>query len=135
MTCATEESPDSVTAKVMAVGPLLPSAFVADKSMNPAVRVVSEEPWQRRLQVAEGDRTATLNVVPFSDDVSQLLIAGHAGPGERPTAGAMARRGWISTWAGETDPLSTSQSMIADCTIVQNWLRSMSRSLGFTCAK
>lgn len=53
---------------------------------NPAVRVVSEEPGQRRLQVAEGDRTATLNVVPFSDDVSQLLIAGHAGPGEGPTA-------------------------------------------------
>jgi len=53
---------------------------------NPAVRVVSEDPRQRRLQVAEGDRTATLNVVPFSDDVSQLLIAGHAGPGEGPTA-------------------------------------------------
>ena len=53
---------------------------------NPAVRVVSADPRQRRLQVAEGDRTATLNVVPFSDDVSQLLIAGHAGPGEGPTA-------------------------------------------------
>jgi hypothetical protein len=53
---------------------------------NPAVRVVSEDAGQRRLQVAEGDRTATLNVVPFSDDVSQLLIAGHAGPGEGPTA-------------------------------------------------
>jgi len=53
---------------------------------NPAVRVVSEDPRQRRLQVAEGDRTATLNVVPFSDEVSQLLIAGHAGPGEGPTA-------------------------------------------------
>jgi hypothetical protein len=53
---------------------------------NPAVRVVSEDPGQRRLQVAEGDRTATMNVVPFNDDVSQLLIAGHAGPGEGPTA-------------------------------------------------
>ncbi|MGE0573828.1 MAG: hypothetical protein AB7F22_29920 [Reyranella sp.] len=53
---------------------------------NPAVRVVSEDPGQRRLQVAEGDRLATLNVVPFSDDVSQLLIAGHAGQGEGPTA-------------------------------------------------
>jgi hypothetical protein len=53
---------------------------------NPAVRVVSEDPGQRRLQVAEGDRLATLNVVPFSDDVSQLLIAGHAGPAEGPTA-------------------------------------------------
>ena len=53
---------------------------------NPAVRVVMQDPGQRRFQIAEGDRTATLNVVPFSDDVSQLLIAGHAGPGEGPTA-------------------------------------------------
>ncbi len=52
---------------------------------NPAVRVVMQDPGQRRFQVAEGDRTATLNVVPFSDDVSQLLIAGHAGPGEDST--------------------------------------------------
>jgi hypothetical protein len=42
---------------------------------NPAVRVVMQDPGQRRFQVAEGDRTATLNVVPFSDEVSQLLIA------------------------------------------------------------
>ena len=53
---------------------------------NTAVRVVMQDPGQRRLQIAEGDRTATLNVVPFSDDVSQLLIAGHAGPGEGPTS-------------------------------------------------
>ena len=53
---------------------------------NPAVRVVMQDPGQRRFQVAEGDRTATLNVVPFSDEVSQLLIAGHAGPGEESTA-------------------------------------------------
>jgi hypothetical protein len=53
---------------------------------NRAVRVVMQDPGQRRLQIAEGDRTATFNVVPFSDDVSQLLIAGHAGPGEGPTA-------------------------------------------------
>jgi hypothetical protein len=52
---------------------------------NPAVRVVMQDPGQRRFQVAEGDRTATLNVVPFSDEVSQLLIAGHAGPGEDST--------------------------------------------------
>jgi hypothetical protein len=52
---------------------------------NPAVRVVMQDPGQRRFQVAEGDRTATLNVVPFSDEVSQLLIAGHAGPGEEST--------------------------------------------------
>ena len=43
-------------------------------------------PAQRRFQIAEGDRTATLNIVPFSDEVSQLLIAGHAAPGEGSTA-------------------------------------------------
>jgi hypothetical protein len=53
---------------------------------NRAVRVLMHDPGQRRLQIAEGDRTATLNVVPFSDDVSQLLIAGQAAPGEAPTA-------------------------------------------------
>ncbi len=53
---------------------------------NTAVRVVMQDPGQRRLQIAEGDRTATLNVVPFSDDVSQLLIAGQAGPNEDSTA-------------------------------------------------
>jgi len=49
---------------------------------NTAVRVVMQDPGQRRFQVTGGDRAATLNVVPFSDDVSQLLIAGPAGPGE-----------------------------------------------------
>lgn len=53
---------------------------------NTAVRVVMQDPAQRRFQIADGDRTATLNVVPFSDDVSQLLIAGHAGAGESPTS-------------------------------------------------
>lgn len=53
---------------------------------NTAVRVIMQDPGQRRLQIAEGDRTATLNVVPFSDDVSQLMIAGQASPGEGPTA-------------------------------------------------
>jgi hypothetical protein len=53
---------------------------------NTAVRVVMQDPGQRRLQITEGDRTATLNVVPFSDDVSQLLIAGQAGPNEDSTA-------------------------------------------------
>ena len=52
---------------------------------NPAVRVVMQDPGQRRLQIAEGDRTATLNVVPFDDQVSQLFIAGRAGPGEDST--------------------------------------------------
>jgi hypothetical protein len=53
---------------------------------NTAVRVVMQDPGQRRFQITEGDRTAALNVVPFSDDVSQLLTAGQAGPGEDSTA-------------------------------------------------
>lgn len=53
---------------------------------NRSVRLLMEDPAQRRIQFAEGDRTATLTVVPFSDEVSQLLIAGHAGPGEGPTS-------------------------------------------------
>ena len=53
---------------------------------NKAVRILSVEPTGRRLQVAEGDRTATLNVVELNDQVSQLLIAGMANPGEGPTA-------------------------------------------------
>ena len=54
---------------------------------NTAVRVVMQDPGQRRFQIMEGDRTATLNVVAFSDDVSQLLIAGHAAsPAEGSTA-------------------------------------------------
>jgi hypothetical protein len=53
---------------------------------NTAVMVLMQDPAQRRLQIAEGDRTATLNVVPFNDEVSQLMIAGHAAPGEDSTA-------------------------------------------------
>ena len=52
----------------------------------PSVRVLMQDPGARRIQIAEGDRTATLNVVPFNDDVSQLMIAGHAGAGESSTA-------------------------------------------------
>jgi hypothetical protein len=53
---------------------------------NPSVRILLHDAGQRRLQIAEGDRTATLNVASFNDDVSQLMIAGHAGPGEGPTS-------------------------------------------------
>jgi hypothetical protein len=52
---------------------------------NAAVRVVMQDPAQRRFQIAEGDRTATFNVVPFGEDVSQMMIAGHAGPSEDST--------------------------------------------------
>ncbi|OFX04987.1 MAG: hypothetical protein A3D94_22470 [Alphaproteobacteria bacterium RIFCSPHIGHO2_12_FULL_66_14] len=53
---------------------------------NPSVRILMHDAGARRLQIAEGDRTATLNVVSFNDDVSQLMIAGHAGPGEGSTS-------------------------------------------------
>jgi hypothetical protein len=52
---------------------------------NTAVQVTMVDQRDRRLQVADGTRTATLNVVPLSDDVSQLYIAGTAAPGEDST--------------------------------------------------
>jgi len=52
---------------------------------NPSVRILMQDPGARRIQIGEGDRTATLNVVPFNDDVAQLMIAGHAGAGESST--------------------------------------------------
>jgi len=52
---------------------------------NPSVRILMQDPGTRRIQIAEGDRTVTLNVVPFNDDVAQLMIAGHAGAGESST--------------------------------------------------
>jgi hypothetical protein len=53
---------------------------------NHAVRILMVDPGGRRLQIAEGDRTATLNVIELNDDVSQLMIAGTTGPGETATA-------------------------------------------------
>ena len=53
---------------------------------NREVRVLMTDPAGRRLQLAEGDRTASLTVVSFSPEVSQLLIAGTAGSREEPTA-------------------------------------------------
>jgi hypothetical protein len=49
---------------------------------NRQVRILMADPIARRLQVGEGDRTATLNVVELSEGVSQLLIAGRSRPGE-----------------------------------------------------
>ncbi len=52
---------------------------------NREVRILMTNPGNRRLQLAEGDRVATLNVVEFSPEVSQLMIAGTAGPSEDST--------------------------------------------------
>ncbi|UYN96937.1 MAG: hypothetical protein KIT25_08415 [Enhydrobacter sp.] len=53
---------------------------------NRSLMILMQDPIARRLQVAEGDRTATLHVVEFSPQVSQLMIAGTARPGEGGTA-------------------------------------------------
>jgi hypothetical protein len=52
---------------------------------NTAVHIVMVDQAQHRFQVAQGDRTATIHVVPLSDEVSQLYVAGTAGPNETPT--------------------------------------------------
>ena len=53
---------------------------------NKALRLLMVDPAGMRLQVAEGDRTATLNVVSLGDQTSQLMIAGTAGRGEDLTS-------------------------------------------------
>jgi hypothetical protein len=53
---------------------------------NRAVRILMSDPGARRLQVAQGDRMATLNVVEMNDELSQLLIAGRTRPGETATS-------------------------------------------------
>jgi hypothetical protein len=50
---------------------------------NREIRILMSDPFARRLQVAQGDRTATLNVVELNDGVSQLLIAGRSQPNEQ----------------------------------------------------
>ena len=50
---------------------------------NHAVRIVMADAGARRLQIAQGDRMATLNVVEMDDQLSQLLIAGRTRPGEQ----------------------------------------------------
>ncbi len=49
---------------------------------NQAVQITSEDATRRRIDIAEGDRTASLSVIMLSDRISQLMIAGTAGPGE-----------------------------------------------------
>lgn len=53
---------------------------------NTAVQITMVDQSARRLQVAEGARTATLSVVPLSDNVSELYIMGTAAPGEDSTS-------------------------------------------------
>ena len=53
---------------------------------NTAVQITMVDQSARRLQVAEGARTATLSVVPLSDSVSELYIIGTAAPGEDSTS-------------------------------------------------
>jgi len=53
---------------------------------NHAVRITMSDPGARRLQIAQGDRTATLNVVEMGDQLSQLLIAGRTSRAGEPAA-------------------------------------------------
>ena len=53
---------------------------------NTAIRVTMVDTGTRRLQVAEGSRTATLSVAALGDEVSELYIAGSAAPGEGSTS-------------------------------------------------
>ena len=53
---------------------------------NRAVRITMSDPVARRLQIAQGDRTATLNVVEMGDQLSQLLIAGRTSKAGEPAA-------------------------------------------------
>lgn len=52
---------------------------------NKAVRVTMEDAGARRLQIHEGDRSVTFSVVPVSDHVSHLVIAGTAHRNESST--------------------------------------------------
>ena len=53
---------------------------------NPNLRLVMNDPGQRRLQVAEGDRLGTVNVAELNDGVAQLMIAGASPANEPPEA-------------------------------------------------
>ena len=60
--------------------------FVLDHARkNKSVRVTMEDPAARRLQIHEGDRSVTFTVVPVTDHVSHLVIAGTAGHNESST--------------------------------------------------
>jgi hypothetical protein len=52
---------------------------------NQAVRITAEDAARHRIDVIEGDRTATLRVTMLSDKISQLMIVGTNGPGEDST--------------------------------------------------
>jgi hypothetical protein len=59
---------------------------------NTAVRIVKEEPAKLEIVVAEGDRSAHLSVIKLSDDLSQLMVVGKAGPGEDSTSSRVVSR-------------------------------------------
>jgi hypothetical protein len=74
---------------------------------NRQVRILMADPVARRLQVGEGDRTATLNVVELNEGVSQLLIAGRSKPGEEAASSQIVAAVMrICTEMGKTCELS-----------------------------
>jgi hypothetical protein len=62
------------------------ATVLSQAQKNRQVRILMTDPGARRIQVAEGDRVATIHVAEFSPDVSQLMIAGTAGPREDSTS-------------------------------------------------
>jgi hypothetical protein len=53
---------------------------------NPDLRLLVNDPAQRRLQVADGDRLGTVNVAELNDGVAQLMVAGTSPANEPPAA-------------------------------------------------
>lgn len=74
---------------------------------NREVRILMSDSGARRLQVAQGDRTATLNVVELNEGLSQLLIAGRSRPGEEAASSQIVAAVMrICTEMGKTCELS-----------------------------
>jgi hypothetical protein len=57
---------------------------------NPAVKILGQDPARQRLELAEGDRRATLSVTELGDKLSQLVVAGTTIPGEAPASSRVA---------------------------------------------
>lgn len=53
---------------------------------NQAVTILGQDPAHFRLELAEGERRATLGVISLGDKLSQLIIAGTTMPGEAPAS-------------------------------------------------
>ena len=70
---------------------------------NQSIRITRADATQRRIDIAEGDRTASLSVSMLSDNLSQLVLASAAGHGEpSPTARRLERVMQVCRQMGKT---------------------------------